>query len=318
MPAFNEESTIVATLERVRAVFDSETVAELEIVVVSDGSSDRTFEVAAAWLTDQQLGVAVDLAANVGSHAAIRCGLDHASGDVVALISADGQDPPEKLPEMVDAIAGGSDLVWGQRISRSKDPFVARLLAGLYYRIFRIMTGLEYPPSGFDFVVMSDTAMRSLKRYRERNLPLFLALFNLGLPSTTVPYERGERVAGESGWTLGKRMRLGMDMLTSYSPAPIRLVSGVGLIIGVLGLGFGALTVVRALAGGVQVEGWASQMVVSSLMLGTLLVAVGFIGEYLWRTLDEVRARPLFIEREVADHRHPGDTTQPDDGATYH
>ncbi len=299
IPAFNEELSIAATLDRIVAAFGGSP----EIIVVSDGSSDRTFEVAASWLRDTGCGIAIQLASNVGSHAAIRCGLERASGDTVAIISADGQDPPEVLPQMARMVAEGMDLVWGERTGRRRDPWIRRVLAAAYYRMFRLVTGLEYPPSGFDFIVMSRHAVAALGRYRERNLPLFLAVFNLGLASATVPYQRAERVAGTSGWTISKRLRLAMDMLTSYSPAPIRMVSGVGLIIGVLGVVFGAFTVIRALRGGVPVEGWASLMVVSSLMLGTLLVAVGFIGEYLWRTLDEIRARPLFIERDVADHR---------------
>lgn len=299
VPAYNEAGVIGPTLRHLHATLLEAELGPVEVIVVSDGSSDGTFDEATAWADESGAGIAIDLASNVGSHAAIRCGLSHANGRLVAVLAADGQDPPETLIEMAHRSEEGADIVWGRRSDRVRDPMIRRWLAGAYYALFRFTTGLEYPPSGVDFVLMNRPALRALQRFQERNMPLFLAVFNLGFTQAFVDYERGERTGGSTGWTLGKRVRLGVDMLTSYSAAPIRLVSMLGIAIGVLGVLFGIVTIVRALTGGVPVEGWASLMVVTSLMSGTILVAIGFLGEYLWRTLDEVRARPLYIERRV-------------------
>jgi dolichol-phosphate mannosyltransferase len=297
IPAHNEAGTISATLDRIREVASSQNRFDVaEIIVVSDGSTDDTYRVVEKDLKAGPGGVVVQLVRNAGSHNAIRCGLRYATGDLVAIISADGQDPPESLPEMLAAFRPGIDVVWGKRASRDHDPAATRLLAGLYYRIFRVLTGLEYPPAGLDFVVISRRVVEALLDYRERNLSLFLMLYNLGFGDAEIQYDRGARTAGESSWTLRKRLKLAVDMLTAFSAAPIRLVSLLGLVVGLLGLLFGGVTVVRGLMGDVPIEGWASLMVITSLMGGLILVGIALIGEYLWRTLDEARARPLYVE----------------------
>ncbi|MDQ3973181.1 MAG: glycosyltransferase family 2 protein [Actinomycetota bacterium] len=302
LPAFNEAEALPATLERIRAVADVEPrlAGSVEIIVVSDGSTDSTFDTAAKELAGGACGLVVELARNVGSHAALRCGLRHARGEFVALMSADGQDPPELLPAMLAAFGDGLDIVWGRRTNRRADRLAARVTARAYYWMFRRLTGLDYPPAGFDFVVVRRPVVEALLLHRERNASLFLLLFNLGFGQTFVDYERGERTAGQTRWTVRRKLKLAVDMLTGFSAAPIRLVSLTGVLVGMLGLLFGGFTVVRALLGDVPVSGWASLMVVTSLMGGLMLIAVALLGEYVWRTLDEVRQRPLYLESRRA------------------
>jgi len=311
-PAFNEEGVIASTLHRLRDVVSSsdELRDSVEVIIVNDGSADATFDEAKASLDAALPGRVIDLATNVGSHAAIRSGLQRARGKYIAILAADGQDPPELLPDMLAALGSGADVVWGERRDRSNDPAPTRLLSRLYYGFFRRMTGMDYPPQGYDFVMFSDRVLDALRCYQERNASVFLLIFNLGFLQTTVPYERGERIGGATGWTLRKRMKLAVDMLTAFTAAPIRVVSATGILIGGFGLVYGGITVVRGLLGHIPAEGWASLMVVTSLMGGMILIALGFIGEYLWRTLDEVRGRPLFIERrsaQIPDEGFDGD-----------
>lgn len=308
LPAFNEEGVIASTLQRLRDVViaDDGLRDAIEVIVVSDGSSDGTFEEALSNLDKELPGEVVQLVTNVGSHAAIRSGLRRARGKYVAILAADGQDPPEVLSRMLEAFRPGIDVVWGEREDRRHDPAVSRFVSRTYYGFFRRMTGMDYPPQGYDFVMFSDRVLGALLRYQERNASIFLLIFNLGFGQTTVPYSRGARTGGASGWTIRKRAKLAIDMLTAFTAAPIRVVSGAGVVVGAFGLLFGGVTVVRGLLGHIPNEGWASLMVVTSLMGGMILVALGFIGEYLWRTLDEVRGRPLYLEamaaRQPADH----------------
>lgn len=312
IPAWNEEEALPVTIDRIRRVIDSDDrlANRTEIVVVDDGSHDETAATARKALDGSVPGVVVELAGNVGSHAAIRCGLAHATGDVIAILAADGQDPPENLPAMLDALEGGAEVVWGQRSSRSTDPATKRAMAGAFYRIYRIATGLEYPPSGIDFVVISRPVVDALDRYGERNLPLFLLIYNLGYRQAVVPYDRGERSHGESGWSLRKRITVAIDMLTAFSAAPLRLVSAFGIAFGLMGVAFGTFTLIRAVFSDVPVPGWASLMVTTSLLGGMILVSISVLGEYVWRTLDEARARPVYLERSVttiaADDLGPG------------
>jgi polyisoprenyl-phosphate glycosyltransferase len=298
LPAFNEEGVIVATLQRLRAAVlaDDDLRGSTEVIVVSDGSTDATFEEARSELDEDLPGEVVQLVTNVGSHAAIRSGLRRARGKHIAVLAADGQDPPEALSSMLAAFRPGIDVVWGEREDRRHDPAVSRFLSRTYYGFFRRMTGMNYPPQGYDFVTFTDRVLDALLRYQERNASIFLLIFNLGFGQTTVRYNRGARIGGTSGWTLRKRIKLAVDMLTAFTAAPIRVVSAAGVVIGAVGLIYGGVTVVRGLLGHIPNEGWASLMVVTSLMGGMILVALGFIGEYLWRTLDEVRSRPLYLE----------------------
>jgi polyisoprenyl-phosphate glycosyltransferase len=291
MPAHDEATVIRRTLDRLAAV-GRELDGGLEVIVVSDGSRDETYDVARRELQRGLRGAVVELAVNAGSHAAIRCGLGYATGEHVAVLAADGQDPPEALPAMLAALQPPVDVVWGRRRHRAADRRGTRLLAALFYRVFRLLSGLDYPPAGLDFLVARRRAVLALLDHSPRNTSLFLTLFNLGLVQAYVDYDRGARSGGRSSWTLRKRLKLGLDMLTGCSAAPVRLVTGAGIAVA----GLGALAGLTALALGAAGAGWASLVVLTSLMTGLVLLALALLAEYVWRTLDEVRTRPLYIE----------------------
>lgn len=310
IPAWNEAGVIGPTLRRIKAVVAErpELTHRVEIIVVSDGSTDSTYQEAVTEIGDVISGRVVQLLQNVGSHAALRCGLEHARGDHVALLAADGQDPPESLPEMLEAFADENvAVVWGRRIARRHDDWFHRMTSAAYYRIFRRLTGMEYPPAGLDFVMLRRVVVDAVLTHRERNTSLFLLIFNLGLTDAYVDYERGERALGTSRWSFRARCKLAIDMLTTFSAAPIRVLSVTGVLVGALGVIVGGITVIRALVTDIPASGWASLMVVTSVMSGIMLIALGLLGEYMWRTLDEVRQRPLyFVAREaVVDGSNP-------------
>jgi dolichol-phosphate mannosyltransferase len=300
VPAHNEAGVIDATLAQVAAL-DGALTDRIEVIVVSDGSTDRTFEDACEALHGELEGRVVELAANVGSHAAIRCGLRYARGDLVAIMAADGQDPPEVLPAMVERFSPELDVVWGRRRHRRNDRVSARLAAGAFYRLFRLLTGSDYPPSGLDFLIVRRHVVDALLQHSTRNTSLFLLIYNLGFRQAFFEYDRGLRVSGYSSWTLRKRLKLAVDMFAGCSAAPIRIASLVGVVLGLAGIVLGGVTLVRAALGDVTASEWASLMVLTSLMGGLILVAIGLLGEYVWRILDEVRGTPLFIE---ARHQH--------------
>jgi polyisoprenyl-phosphate glycosyltransferase len=298
MPAHNEAGVIGGTLRRIAALTQREPrlAGRIEIIAVSDGSSDETFDEARRSLGPDLPGTVVELVANAGSHAAIRCGLNHASGDHVAIMAADGQDPPEAVPAMLRALRPGVDVVWGRRRDRANDGAAARRLAGAYYRIFRLATGLDYPPSGLDFLLARRRVIDAVLRQSGRNTSLFLVIYNLGFPQAFIDYERGTRSGGSSSWTLQQRIKLAIDMFVGFSAAPIRIASTIGVLAGLTGMGLGGVTLFRAALGDVPVSGWASLMVVSSFTSGLMLMAIGFLGEYTWRILDEVRGAAPVIE----------------------
>jgi polyisoprenyl-phosphate glycosyltransferase len=298
IPAHNEAETIGTTLGRIAALTaaEAELAGRVEVVVVSDGSTDATYTEARAGLDPELPGYVVELATNVGSHAAIRCGLRHATGEYVAIMAADGQDPPEVLPAMLRAFRPKVDVVWGTRRGRANDRFGARGAAGAYYRVFRLLTGLDYPPSGLDFVLVRRRVTEAVLECSGRNTSLFLLIYKLGFAQSFVEYERGARNGGDSSWTLGKRAKLALDMLSSHSAAPIRIASLTGIVACSAGIVIGSVSLVGAAVGGTPASGWAALMVITALASGSLLLAVGLIGEYVWRILDEVRGGPPLIE----------------------
>jgi polyisoprenyl-phosphate glycosyltransferase len=298
LPAHDEADAMGITLERIAALAatDGELAGRIEVIVVSDGSTDSTFDEARDGLRRGLGGRVIELATNAGSHAAIRCGLRYTSGDFVAVMAADGQDPPEALPTMLDRFQPQVDVVWGRRRQRRNDGPGVRLAAAAFYRMFRLLTALDYPPSGLDFFVARRRVIEAVLQHSTRNASLFLLIYNLGFAQAFCDYDRGARAGGRSSWTLRKRLKLAVDMLTGCSAAPIRMASLVGVMAGLVGLGLGGVTLVRAAAGDVNVSGWASLMVISSITSGLMLIAIGFLGEYVWRILDEVRGAPPFIE----------------------
>jgi polyisoprenyl-phosphate glycosyltransferase len=295
LPAHNEAGVIDRTVARIAALA-GELAGRLEVIIVSDGSTDATFEDARDALGNGLDGRVVELATNVGSHNAIRCGLRYARGDLVAVMAADGQDPPEALPAMLERFTPELHVVWGRRRERHNDRLGARLTAAAFYRSFRLLTGRDYPPSGLDFLVVRRRVVEAVLQHSTRNMSLHLLIYNLGFAQAFVEYERGARAGGQSSWTLRKRLKLAVDMLTGCSAAPIRVVSLAGVVVGLVGIVLGGVTLVRAALGTVPAPGWASLMVVSSFMGGLMLVAIAFLGEYAWRILDEVRGTPPFIE----------------------
>ena len=310
LPAHDEAGVIDATLTRIAAL-DPELTERIEVIVVSDGSTDATFEDACEGLGRGLEGRVVELAANVGAHAAICCGLRYARGDLVALMSADGQDPPEALPAMLERFSPELDVVWGWRRERRNDGGSARFAAAAFYRFFRLLTGLDYPPSGLDFLIVRRRVIDAVLQHSTRNTSLHLLIYNLGFAQAFMEYDRGPRVGGHSSWTWRKRLKLAVDMLTGCSAAPIRIASLVGILAGLVGIALGGVTLVRAAFGAVPASGWASLMVVSSFMGGLMLVAIAFLGEYVWRILDEVRGAPPFIEARHETRLEPYAGEQP-------
>lgn len=311
LPAHNESGVVGLTLERIAAVMRSSPGLSggIEVIVVSDGSTDDTFVEARRALGPALPGTVVELAANAGSHAAIRCGLRYARGEHVAIMSADGQDPPEALPEMLAALRPPVDVVWGQRLDRAGDPRSARRAAAAYYRIFRTVTRLDYPPSGLDFVVVRRRVIEQVLESSSHHASLFLLIYNLGYAQTFVPYERAPRSGGTSSWTLGKRLKLATDMLTAYSPAPVRIPSLAGLLTCFAGMVLAGVVLLRGVLGAPPVPAWAALLAFGSAAGASILVALAFLGEYAWRLLDELRKTPTFIE---ARREHVTGTAQED------
>ncbi|MFJ9645090.1 glycosyltransferase family 2 protein [Streptomyces sp. NPDC004244] len=294
VPMYNEEEALPALVARLRPVLDA-TGAAYEVVAVDDGSTDRTAELLEKFRTEWPELRIVRLRGNSGHQAALRAGLHRAVGAYVASIDADLQDPPEKIPEMLDlARSRQLDIVYGVRSDRSTDTGFKRHTAGAYYWLMRRLVGKQVPAQAGDFRLLSREAVEALKELPDQHQVYRLLVPWLGFPSGQVTYRRGERVAGETKYPLSKMIRLAADGITNFSAAPLRLATWLGVVSFLACLVMIVVSVGVFLAGQ-TVPGWTSLFVAMLFLGGIQLICVGLLGEYIGRIYTAVQRRPTYF-----------------------
>jgi len=305
VPVFNEEENIGPLHREIDEVSRKLEDADLEMVFVDDGSADRSFSMLEELASRDERVKVVKLSRNFGSHAAILAGLTRASGDVVVNLSADLQDPPELIGRLLARWREGHDIVWAVREARGgEDGWMKVLLANLFYFLSRKFVMKETPATGTDIVLMDRRVVRELISLPERNFFLFHMIRWMGFRQAEVTYWRRSRHAGRSKWGLDKRVKAAIDVFAGYSYAPIRLITYTGLIFFGTGVLYGLGLVVKYIFGASQGAGPVMPVLLS--VSGVQLVVLGILGEYVWRTLDQVRGRPRFvIEREIGIEKTP-------------
>lgn len=300
IPFLNEAENLPALYARLAAVARTLDGVDTELVMVDDGSTDGSAELVAGLPTADGPDIRlVRLSRNFGSYAALPAGVTHATGDAVAFLSADLQDPPEIVGDLVDRWRQGYEVVFATR-SHRHDPPLGKLFSRLYYRLMRRYAVPQMPPGGTDLCLVDRKVVDSLGDLQEKNSNLFVLLMWAGFRQCTVEYERGPRVAGRSKWTFSRKLKLFVDSFFSFSFFPIRMITAIGAILSVLGLLYAAFVIVQAVGWGVGVQGWSSLMAVVLLVSGVQLLMLGVISEYLWRSFDAARGRPTYIVRDVS------------------
>lgn len=297
-PAFNESTNLRPLYERLAAAMATHGI-DWEWLIVDDHSRDDTFDVI------QQLAAAdprvrgLRLARNSGSHVAITCALHYAGGDAAALLAADLQDPPEFLVQMVERWRNGAQVVWAVRRQRPGEAG-HKGFAALYYWIMRELVGMkEMPATGADFFLVDRVVMDAFRQSRERNTSVLALITWLGFRQEQVAYDKQPRASGRSGWTLGRKVTLVIDSVTSFSDFPLRwcLYAGLALMVGGAFTAIAGVALLPSLGAGLLLV-VALVLVLSGLQLGALAV----VGQYVYRALDEARGRPAYaIEAAVGD-----------------
>ena len=293
-PVYDEEELVEEFVARASAAVAD---YEFELVLVNDGSSDRTPElldrIAA---TDPRVRV-IHLSRNFGHQAALTAGLEHAVGDVVAMIDADLQDPPELIPEMIAQWSQGADVVYAVRKQREGETAFKLATASWFYKLFDKLAQVDLEPNSGDFRLLDRRALNALLAMTERSRFLRGMTVWVGFTQTAVSYQRDARHAGETKYTLRKMLRFSLDAIASFSHLPLQLATYVGLLSA--GVAFIAIPVVIALRiVGSYLPGFGSITIAILLLGGIQLIALGVIGEYVGRIYDEVKHRPLYIVRE--------------------
>jgi polyisoprenyl-phosphate glycosyltransferase len=300
-PVYNEEELVELFVERAGAAVGD---YPYELVIVNDGSSDRTAELLDQIAAQDPRVRVVHLSRNFGHQAALTAGLEHAVGDVVAMIDADLQDPPELIPRMVGEWERGNDVVYAVRKQREGETAFKLATASWFYKLFNKLAQVDLEPNSGDFRLLDRRALEALLSMTERSRFLRGMTVWVGFQQTAVEYERDARHAGETKYTLRKMLRFSLDAIASFSHLPLQLATYVGLLSA--GVAFIAIPVVIVLRiFDSYLPGFGSITIAILLLGGIQLIALGVIGEYVGRIYDEVKHRPLYIVRE--ERNQPAD-----------
>jgi dolichol-phosphate mannosyltransferase len=302
-PMYEEEEIVGRFAERVAAALEG---VDYELILVDDGSTDRTVAaMAEAAAADPRVKV-VALSRNFGHQPALTAGLDHARGDAVVMLDGDLQDPPEVIPRMLEHWRHGIDVVYAVRQQRLGETRFKRTSARWFYKLFRRLTRMDLPVESGDFRLMDRRALEALLAMPERNRFLRGMTVWIGFTQAAVPFVRDERTTGVTKFPLRKMLRFSFDAITSFSSAPLQWATFLGFVFS--GIAFLAIPLaIVARYTNIYERGVPTTIVLVLLLGGIQLITVGIIGEYVGRIYDEVKHRPLYVVRERINVEEPAE-----------
>jgi dolichol-phosphate mannosyltransferase len=303
VPLYNEEGNVAPLLERVVAIVGRlEGAPSYEIVLVNDGSTDRTLERIRDELAQREHIVMVNLSRNFGHQLAASAGMDIAEGDAVILMDGDLQDPPELITEFVVKWREGFDVVYAVRRTRKGESPFKLFTARLFYRIIKRLTKVSIPVDTGDFRLMSRRVVEALRRSPERHRFLRGMVSWVGYNQIGIKYDRDERHSGSTKYPLPKMLRFAIDGITSFSDVPLRFASYLGFISSLVAFVYALIVIAYKLFGQNApgyTRGWASTIVAVLFLGGVQLISLGILGEYIGRIYDEVKGRPLYLIGDI-------------------
>ncbi|RXR08695.1 glycosyltransferase family 2 protein [Pseudoxanthomonas composti] len=308
--ARNEAEALPRLHPRLRAVLDGIQGLQGRVLYVDDGSTDETWEVMLTIAQDDPAVSLLRLSRNFGKESALTAGLDLVAEGAALVLDADGQDPPELIPQFVALWRQGYDDVHGTRTVREGENWIKRATAAGFYRVIGRLAKTPVPADTGDFRLLAPRSLAALAQLRERHR-FMKGLFGwVGYRSIAVPYLRHARMAGKSKFGWWKLWNFALEGITSFSTAPLRLATYVGVFTALVAFGFALFVVIKAALFGDPVQGWPTMMTVVLLLGGMQLMALGMIGEYLGRLYEESKQRPLYLVDEwrpaTLDQRVPG------------
>lgn len=303
IPAYYEGKLVHTAFEKVHAAI-SQKFPDYELIFVDDGSQDDTFFELQELALKQPHVKVIKLATNVGSHMAVRAGMDYCNGDAVTFIACDMQEPPELIEKMYEKLKAPFEIVWAVRNTR-KDAALSVLFSNTFYWVARRIVSKNIPAKGASMFLVSRKTVDAIKMYNERNLTLEGLMATIGFKGDQIQYEREERIGGKSKWTLSKKMKLFVDFFVAYSYFPIRFISVTGILFALIGFLWTIYIVARHFIIGDMSSGWPALISILLVGFGITNISLGIIAEYLWRTLDETRKRPRYIVEHELNTNKP-------------
>lgn len=271
---------------------------DLELLLIDDGSRDKSYEKIVELSKKYPYIKGFKLSKNFGHQIAVKTGLSHCKGDYVAVIDDDLQDPPSQLPHFFSYLDKGYDVAYGVRKNR-KESFLKRASYSAFYRILKSMSDIHIPIDSGDFCVMKSHVVNNMLKLQEQNPFLRGIRAWVGFKQIGVEFERHARLDGQSGYTLKKLLKIAMDGIFSFSTAPIRFITILGMIGLAFAIGYSIWVIIGYFFRGIDAQGFATLSIIISFFSSLILISLGVIGEYIVRIYDEVRARPYVVIEET-------------------
>lgn len=295
IPVFRNEGSITPTYEKITGLMHKLSL-DYEFVFVNDGSDDNSMqELTALHEKDSKVKV-ISFSRNFGQVPAIIAGMKEVTGAAAVSMSADLQEPIELIENMISKWQSGNEIVIGHRVDR-EDSFIANKASAVFYSMMKYVNP-KMPKGGFDFLLIDQKAIAVFNQIDERNRFFQGDILWLGFSVAFIPYSRLKRTIGKSQWTLSKKLKYFIDGLLNTSYIPIRLMSLLGIIISFLGFLYALVIAYNRFINNTPFEGWAPIMILILIIGGLIMLMLGIIGEYVWRTYDETRKRPLYIIKD--------------------
>ena len=294
IPVYCEEDTLPLLHQRMVSILD-QVAGKAEVILVNDGSKDGSLKIMREMRAQDDRFRIVNLSRNFGHQTAVTAGIDAANGDAVIVMDADLQDPPEVALQLLGKWCEGYDIVLARRVARSGESLFKRTTAALFYRFIRRLSSVDMPLDVGDFRLIDRKVVNALARMPEQDRYLRGMISWLGFSTTEVPFQRDERVAGESKYPLRAMIRLAVNGVVGFSDVPLRLALWFGMTISVLALLFGLYILTSWFFNDHVVQGWTSTVMVLTLLGGLQLLMLGIVGLYIGRIHNEVKRRPLYF-----------------------
>lgn len=303
IPAYNEEEVLRPLYERLGKLAKETPGYQFEFLFVNDGSRDRTLEMIHAFASKDPRISYINLSRNFGKEIAMIAGLDHVKGDATVIIDADLQDPPELIPKMIAYWEQGFDDIYARRNSRSGESWLKRMTSELFYKLLKSSTTIPIQQDTGDFRLLSHRCVEALKQFRESERYTKGMFSWIGYRKKEILYDRDPRHAGETKWNYRKLINLAIDGITSFTTAPLRISTFLGLTVSICAFLYIAYLLIRPFFGVSTGAGYSSLMAVILFLGGVQLFSLGIIGEYIGRIFNETKQRPLyFVEKYHSYH----------------
>lgn len=294
IPVYFEEQVVETCYSRLSAALVS---FDYELIFVDDGSGDNTLAILKAFAVNDPHIKILSFSKNFGHQAAVTAGLRYAKGDAVVIIDADLQDPPELIPDMIALWQQGNDVVYAKRKKREGESLFKRITAKMFYRLLQVFSDTRIPEDTGDFRLMDRKVVDAFNAMGEHNRFIRGMVAWLGYKQVPLEYVREKRYAGKTKYTLKKMISLSYNAIFSFSITPIKFIKSLGLI--TLLFAFGVIIYALISKGtGNAIPGWASLMIVTTVLMGVQLLSLGILGEYIARTYEEARKRPIYLINE--------------------